>query len=191
MKAWNRACPRSCVTSAVIAHLHRMVSEGPRTHDGSLTYSGGHSPPGRPPFLWWGRHPHVWIPKQVLTKKLCSFCLSQKWCHFCSPHSHLGRLVSEGPGTQDGSLTCSGGQSPPRQLPFLWQGRCLDVWSPKWVSVPKAVLLLPFPKAVSLLQFPHLPSAVWELNKAFLYLKHALFQAGLELRDLIASISWD
>jgi hypothetical protein len=65
----------------------------------------------------------VWIPK---------WGLSQKLCHFSILHSHLRRLVSKGPWTQDGSLTCSGSQSPPGQTPLLWQGRCLDVWSPKW-----------------------------------------------------------
>ena len=40
-------------------------------------------------------------------------------------------MVSEGPGKQDGSLTCSGDQSPPRRPPLLWLGRCLDVCSPK------------------------------------------------------------
>ena len=54
-----------------------------------------------------------------LSQKLCHFCLSQKLCCFCSPHSHLSRLVSEGPGAQDGSLTCSGSQSP---LPCLLNG---------------------------------------------------------------------
>jgi hypothetical protein len=57
--------------------------------------------------------------------------LSQKWCCFCNLHSHLCRLVSEGPGIQDGSLTCSGSQSLPGRAPLLWWGRCLDVWSPK------------------------------------------------------------
>jgi hypothetical protein len=38
--------------------------------------------------------------------------LFQKMCHFCSPHSHLHRFVSEGPRTQDGSLTCTGSRSP-------------------------------------------------------------------------------
>jgi hypothetical protein len=33
--------------------------------------------------------------------------LSQKLCHFCSPHSHLSKLVSEGSGTQDDFPTCS------------------------------------------------------------------------------------
>ena len=53
--------------------------------------------------------------------------LSQKKCCLCSLHAHLQRLVSEGHGTQDGSLTCSVGQSPPGQTPLLWRGMCLDV----------------------------------------------------------------
>jgi hypothetical protein len=59
----------------------------------------------------------------------------------CSLHSEH-RLVSEGPKTQDGSLTCSGGQSPPGRPPLLWRGRCPDVCSLKQGSVPEAVLLL-------------------------------------------------
>ena len=39
--------------------------------------------------------------------------LSQKLCYLCSLHAHLHRLVSEGHRTPDGSLTCSGVQSPP------------------------------------------------------------------------------
>ncbi|EDL01431.1 mCG147002 [Mus musculus] len=35
--------------------------------------------------------------------------LSQKLCCFCSLQALLRRLVSEGLGIQDGSLTCSGG----------------------------------------------------------------------------------
>ena len=38
---------------------------------------------------------------------------SQKLFRFCSLHSHLCRLVSEGPWTQDGFLTCFGSQSLP------------------------------------------------------------------------------
>ena len=34
--------------------------------------------------------------------------LSQNLCSFCSPHSHLHRLVSEESGNQDGSPRCSG-----------------------------------------------------------------------------------
>ena len=50
---------------------------------------------------------------------------------FCSPHSHLRRLVSEGSGNQDGYSRCSGKPSRAGRTPLLWQGRCLDVWSLK------------------------------------------------------------
>jgi hypothetical protein len=52
---------------------------------------------------------------------------------FCSPHSHLCRLVSEGSGNQDGSPRCSSKAPPPwaGRTPLLWQGRYPDVWSPK------------------------------------------------------------
>jgi hypothetical protein len=95
--------------------------------DCSLTCSGGQSPPGWTPLLWQGRCPDVWSPKQSLSQKLCCFCLSYNLYCFCSQHSHLLRLVSEGLRTQDGSLTCSSSQSPPRQTPVLWQVRCPDV----------------------------------------------------------------
>jgi hypothetical protein len=61
-------------------------------------------------------------PKQGLSQKMCCLCSLQAYPH---------RLFSEGHGTQDGSLTCSGSQSPPGQTPLLWRGRCLDVWSLK------------------------------------------------------------
>jgi hypothetical protein len=50
---------------------------------------------------------------------------------FCSPHSHLHRLVSEGSGNYDGSPRCSCKDLPSRWTPLLWQGRCPDIWSPK------------------------------------------------------------
>ena len=51
------AFPRNCVPSAVGSHslrradLHRLVSEGPGTHDGSITFAGIQSP------LWDGTSP--------------------------------------------------------------------------------------------------------------------------------------
>jgi hypothetical protein len=57
--------------------------------------------------------------------------LAQKMCCLCSLHAHLHSLVSEGHGTQDGSLTRSGGQRPPRQTTLIWRGKCPDVWSLK------------------------------------------------------------
>ena len=80
---------KMCCFCSLHAHLHRLVSEGHRTQDGSLTCSGGQSPPGQTPLLWQGRCPDVWSPK---------WGMSQKLCCFCSPYSHLCRLVSEGPG---------------------------------------------------------------------------------------------
>jgi hypothetical protein len=53
-------------------------------------------------------------------------------CCLCNVHAHLHRLVSEGPRTLDGSLTCSVRQSPPRWTPLLWWRSCTDVWSLKW-----------------------------------------------------------
>jgi hypothetical protein len=60
--------------------------------------------------------------------------MSQKMCCLCSLSTHLHRLVSKGLRTQDGSLTCSSGHSPPRWSPFLWQGSCpcLLVFRQSW-----------------------------------------------------------
>jgi hypothetical protein len=49
-------------------------------------------------------------------------------------------------GTQDGSLTCSGGQSPPGQTPLLWQGKCLDIWSLKGVC-PRSCVVSACPRS--------------------------------------------
>jgi hypothetical protein len=87
--------------------------------------------------------------------------LSQKMCCLCCLHAHLHRLVSKGHGTQDGSLTYCGDQSPPGQTPLLWQGRCLV--KHETGSVTEAVSLLLVPEAVLLLQSAHLPFAVCEL----------------------------
>jgi hypothetical protein len=58
--------------------------------------------------------------------------LTQKLCGFCSPNSHLCRLVSEGSGNEDGSPRCSGEALSVGWTPLFWQGTCPDVWSPKW-----------------------------------------------------------
>jgi hypothetical protein len=84
-----------CCFCSLHSPLCRLVSEGPGTQSVSFTCSGSQSPPRQAPLLWQGRFPDVWSLKQGLCQKLCCFC---------SPNSHLHRLVSEGPGTQDGSL---------------------------------------------------------------------------------------
>ena len=111
-EAWKQGLSQKmCFLSNLHTHLHRLVSKGPGTQDGSLTCSGSQSPPRQTPLLWQGRCPDVWSLKQGLPQKLCHFCLSQKLCSLCSPHSHLRRLVSEGSRNQDGSPRCSGASS--------------------------------------------------------------------------------
>jgi hypothetical protein len=70
---------------------------------------------------WRGTCLDIWSPKQGLSQKVFCFYLSQKLCSFCSLHTHQCRLVSEGPGTQDGSLTCSGRAFPGGHL-SSWEG---------------------------------------------------------------------
>jgi hypothetical protein len=86
--------------------------------------------------------------KQGLSQNLCQFHLSQKLCCFCSPHSHLHRLVSERSRTRDGFPRCSSkalqGQVDTSSLTGKVPG-CLE---PKMVSAPEAVSLLPVPEAV-------------------------------------------
>jgi hypothetical protein len=61
---------------------------------------------------------------------LCSFRLFQKLCSFSSPHSHLGRLVSEGSGTLDVSSTCSGRALPGGHLSSGVEGvRVSGAWN--------------------------------------------------------------
>jgi hypothetical protein len=90
-----------CLCSLSV-HLHRLVSEGPKTQDGSLTCSGGRSPPRWSPLLWWGRCPDVCSLKQGLSQKLCSFCsllAHPPWSAFSTAQTGL-----RGPGSQDLSL---------------------------------------------------------------------------------------
>ena len=88
--------------------------------------------------------------------------LSQKMGFLCSLCAHLHRLVSEGPKTQDGSLTCSGGQSPPGRPPLLWRRRCPGCLQPKTGLVPEAVSLLQSARSPAC----SLSSAVCELTCA-------------------------
>jgi hypothetical protein len=70
--AQNRICPRSCVASGVSllnlcrADLCRLLSEAPRTHDGSLTFSGSQSPP------WQGSSPLAGKVPGFLESKMSS-----------------------------------------------------------------------------------------------------------------------
>jgi hypothetical protein len=98
------AFPRNCVPSAVGSHslrradLHRLVSEGPGTHDGSLFCSCSQSPPRRAPLLWQGKCPDVWSPKRGVSQKLYHYCLSQNLSCYCTLHSHLTEYSLRDPG---------------------------------------------------------------------------------------------
>ncbi len=74
--------------------------------------------------------------------------LSQELCCFCSLHSHLRRLVSEGSGTQDGSPRSSGRAFPGGVDTSPLAGKVPGCLEPETVSVPKTELLLPVPEAV-------------------------------------------
>jgi hypothetical protein len=94
-----------CCLCSLCAHLLRLVSEGPGTLDGSLTCSGGRSPPGGDlssggEGAQMSRAQNGICPRSCVTSAILSLTL-------CSPHIHLCRLISEGPRTEDGSLTCS------------------------------------------------------------------------------------
>ena len=108
-----------------------------------------HSPLGQIPLLWQGRCPDVWSLKCGLSQKLCCFCLSQKLCCFCSVHSHLHRLVSEGPETQDGSPRCSSKSLPGGVDTSPLAGKVPGCLEPEKVSASEALWLLPVPEAVS------------------------------------------
>jgi hypothetical protein len=120
MKARNRSCPRRCVASAVCMFICTDWSLWDTGH--KMALSPALLVNGQTPLLWQGRCVDVWSPKWGLSWKLCLFCLYQKLCCFCSPHSHLCILVSDGSGTQDGSFTCSGRALLGRHLSPGWEG---------------------------------------------------------------------
>jgi hypothetical protein len=81
------------------------------------------------------------VLKQVLSQNLCSFC---------SPHSHLGQVVSAGSGNQDGSPTCCGKALLSGADICPLAGKVPGCLEPKTGPVPEALCLLPVPEAVSL-----------------------------------------
>jgi hypothetical protein len=75
--------------------------------------------------------------------------LSQKLCSFCSRHSHLCRLVSEGSGNQDNSPRCSDKGLPGGVDTSPLAEKVPGCLEPETGSAPQAVSLLPGPEAVS------------------------------------------
>ena len=68
---------------------------------------------------------------------------------FCSPYSHLCRLVSVESGNQDGCPRCSGKVLPGRLDTSPLAGKVPGWLELKMRSVSEALWLLPFPEAVS------------------------------------------
>jgi hypothetical protein len=113
------------------SYLHSLVSERSRTRDGSLRCSGKAllggvdiCPPAEE--VIGCLDPETWSAPESVWLQSVSEAVS-----FCSPHSHLPRLVSVGSQHQDSTPRCSGKALPGGQTPLLWQGRCPGVWSPK------------------------------------------------------------
>jgi hypothetical protein len=95
MKAWNRACPRRCVASAVCVltcidcssrDLGHKMAPSPALAVRALP--GGHLSSGGEGALMSGAQ------NGGLSQKLCHFCLFQKLCCFCSPLAHPLQFVS-------------------------------------------------------------------------------------------------
>jgi hypothetical protein len=90
------------------SHLHRLVSEGSRNQDGYLRCSRKALTCGADTSPLAGMVTGCLESEMGSVPKLCQFYLSQKMCRFCSKHSHLCRLVSEGSCNQEVLPRCSG-----------------------------------------------------------------------------------
>ena len=74
--------------------------------------------------------------------------LSQNLCSFCSPHSHLCRLVSAESGNQDGSPRCCGKAFLGGADTYPLAGKLPGCLEPETWSASEALWLLPVPEAV-------------------------------------------
>jgi hypothetical protein len=86
--------------------------------------------------------------------------LSQNLCSFCSPHSHLSKVLLSGSWNQDVSTRCCGKALPDGLDTNPLTGKELGCLEPEMQSAPKALWLLPVPEAVSLCSphsHPHRP----------------------------------
>ena len=82
---------KMCCLCSLCAHLHRQVSEGC-------------GPKMAPSSSLAGKVPRYLEPETGSVSEAVSLLpVPEALFFFCSLHSHLSRLVSEGPGTQDGS----------------------------------------------------------------------------------------
>lgn len=97
-----------CSLCSPHSHLHRLVSEGSRNQDGSPRCSGKALPGMVGTFPQAGKVPGCLEPETRCAPEVVWLLPVPEVVSFCSSHSHLCRLVSEGPR--------------PRLLPqVLWQ----------------------------------------------------------------------
>jgi hypothetical protein len=89
------------------SHLHRLVSERSRTRDGSLRFSGKALLGRVDTSPLAGKVPGCLEPEMGSAPEAVWLLTVPEAVSFCSPHSHLCRLVSEESGNQDGSPRCS------------------------------------------------------------------------------------
>ena len=94
--------------------------------------------------------PPSW-PKMKAQNRTCPRSCVASACHrsFCSPHSHLHRLVSEASENQDGSPRCSCKALPGREDTSPLAGKVPGCLEPEKVAASEALWLPPVPEAVS------------------------------------------
>jgi hypothetical protein len=126
-----RACPRRCVASAVC--MLTSTDWSPRDPEHKMAPSlalavralpAGHLSFGGEGAQMSGAQNRA-CPRSCVASACPRSCVASAVCSLTlhSPRADLCRLVSEGPGTQDGSLTSSGSQSPPGRPLLLFSGR--------------------------------------------------------------------
>jgi hypothetical protein len=86
---------------------------------------------GRTPLLWQGKCLDIWSPKRGLPQKLCGSRLSQKLLASVVHTLTYADYSCPSPGTKMCPADAQAKPSLVDWTPLLWQGRCLDIWSPK------------------------------------------------------------
>jgi hypothetical protein len=131
------------------SHLHSIVSERSQTRDGSPRCSDKALQGRADTSSLAGKVPRCLEPETGSAPEAVWLLSVPEAVSFCSSHSHLSRLVSEGSGNQDGSPRYSGKALPGGADTSPLAGKVPRCLEPKTGSVPEAVLLSPVPEAVS------------------------------------------
>ena len=90
---WSGLC---WILFNVHSHLHRLVSAGSRNQDGSPRCSGKALPGGADTSPLAGKVPGYLEPETGSASEAVWLLPVSEAVSFCSPHSHLHRLVSKG-----------------------------------------------------------------------------------------------